>query len=108
MAGHLALVAIVVVAFAPFAAPVERSAKESHEEHGVPSPDDHSEGIRGRMSLSEIESATGVPATYVIEWLSLPEDTSLDDGVGKLGREHGFDVDAVREAVKAYNEGMKK
>ena len=104
--GSLALVAIVAISLAPFVAPIEVGAKESHEEGGEQSAEHDAETVRGRMSLSEIETVTGAPAAYLIERLGLPEDVSLDSGVGKLGRENGFDVDAVRAAVDEYKEGM--
>jgi hypothetical protein len=105
--GALALIAVVAVALAPFATPVERAAGESHERDGALPSGHESGGIRGRMSLNDIELATGVPVVYLIELLGLPEDVSLDDGVGKLGRNHGFDVDDVRKAVNEYREGMQ-
>jgi hypothetical protein len=102
--GAMALAAIVAVAAAPFVAPIERGPVELHEQEGERSSEHDSGGIRGRMSLTEIEAATGVPPAYLVEKLELPADVSLDDGVGKIGKQHGFDVDQVRAAVNEYLE----
>lgn len=109
---------------APFAGPVER-APDQPEGRGESSrygreagyePDreaghesDHEPGhVRGRMTLAEIEQATGVPAAHLIGSLGLPDDVPLDAGVGKLGREYGFEVDDVRAAVQAYQTGQRE
>jgi hypothetical protein len=105
--GALALVAVVAMALVPFVASVETGAGESHESAGAPLSGYDSEQLRGKMSLGEIETVTGVPATFLMERLGLPESVSLDDGVGKLGREYGFDVDAVRAAVNEYKKGTR-
>ncbi len=52
--------------------------------------------------MLEIEEATGVPGEYIIETLKLPESVSKEERLGVLKRKHGFEMNAVREAVKEY------
>jgi len=54
------------------------------------------------MTLIEIEESTGVPMTYLIEHLQLPHDAAKDEGVSKLGKNLGFDIDDVRRVVRDY------
>jgi hypothetical protein len=54
------------------------------------------------MTLIEIEQNTGVPRVYLIEHLDLPKDVPLDEGVAKLGKNFGFDIDDVRRIVGEY------
>jgi hypothetical protein len=76
-------------------APKDARAHESHEEH--------SEEIQGFMTLREVEQRTGVPADVIIRELDLPPDTSLDARLGPLRREHGFELQRVREIVRSWS-----
>ena len=54
------------------------------------------------MTLKEVEEATGVPATYIIEALHLPTSISKEDRLGTLKRAYGFEINDIREIVKKY------
>jgi len=56
--------------------------------------------VRGSMTLAEIERLTGIPVTALRTELSLPDDVSPDEKLGRLRREHGFEMSDVREAVQ--------
>jgi hypothetical protein len=102
--GIVGLAAGIALAASPLLAPVERDVPTS----GAPSPGgDHTDGIaiHGSMTLKDVETATGVPAAHLIRALGLPESTSVDEQLGHLRRTHGFQMNDVREAVKAYQAG---
>jgi hypothetical protein len=103
--GVVGLVALLALAIAPFLSPVERIG----ETPGAPAPHsselEHSESIRGSMTLAEVEAATGVPARYIVEELGLPAGVREDDRLGRLKMAYGFDIDRVRRIVAAYREG---
>jgi hypothetical protein len=61
--------------------------------------------ITGRMTLREIERATGVPSADIAAGLGLPLDVSRDETVGRLRRIHGFEMTALRDVVAGL---MKK
>ncbi|MDH4217797.1 MAG: DUF4405 domain-containing protein [Candidatus Aminicenantes bacterium] len=61
--------------------------------------------ITGEMSLSEIEERTGVPTQKIIEKLSLPQNVSLQENIGRLRRRYRFTLQDVRDIVASL---MKK
>lgn len=99
--GILGLAAVLALSISPLLTPVERASTNrgasflsSHEYEGI--------SVRGSMTLKDIEEATGVPATYIIESLKLPESLSAEEQLGPLKRIYGFEINDVREIVKEY------
>ncbi len=70
-------------------------------EHGGAPPGE----IRGSMTLSKIARDQQVPASWLIERLNLPPDTSLDEPLRTLKDRYGFRMEAVREAAREYRSG---
>jgi hypothetical protein len=103
--GTLGLAACLALAVSPFLSPVERAGGE----HGTPHPHSYEledlESIRGCMTLSEIEEATGVPAAHLSEELGLPAGVETNQNLGKLRRTYEFSMDDVRRIVHAYQQG---
>jgi hypothetical protein len=106
--GTVGLAALLALVIAPFLSPVERkggglhtSSPHSYEVEGL-------ESIRGYMSLTEIQEATGVPADHIIEELGLPAGVQHDERLGRLRTIHGFSVDDVRRIVQAYQQSGAK
>jgi hypothetical protein len=60
--------------------------------------------IRGSMTLKEVEETTGVPSSHIIKALNLPGTTSVYEQLGPLKKEHGFEINDVREIVKKYKD----
>lgn len=56
------------------------------------------------MTLQEAEKATGVPADYLIEKLSLPPDFNKDECLGELRKMYGFTIDDVRQIIREYQD----
>ena len=100
--GAVGLAALLALAIAPFLSSVERTGGELH------SPGPHSseleglDSVRGSMTLTEIQQATGVPADYIIERLGLPSGVQRDERLGRLKTTHGFAIDDVRRIVQTY------
>ena len=100
--GLVGILAVLAIAITPFGSSVERTGI-SAAQRMEPSVSTHkSELVRGRMTLIEIEQKTGVPKAYLIEHLGVPKDVQLDEGVAKLGKNFGFDIDDVRRIVGKY------
>lgn len=64
--------------------------------------------IQGSMSLAEVEQATGVPVAILRSELGLPEQTPGTARLGRLGRQHGFDVQKVRDLVAKHQSRIDK
>ncbi len=99
--GIVGLIAVVVLAVAPLLTPVDRDNNQkgvslfsSHKYEDVT--------IDGSMTLKDVEESTGVPSTHIIKSLTLPETTAVDEKLGRLKREYGFEINDVRELVKKY------
>jgi LysM repeat protein len=88
---------------------IEQKEEEHHEEQkitrGRMAEDQSGLLITGQMSLFEIESRTGVPASKIIEKLRLPPNVSRRQNIGRLRRQYGFTLQDVRDIVASL---MKK
>lgn len=100
--GLVGLVAAIALAVAPLLTPIENSSGRETESSPLSAHQHEGIQIRGSMTLREVEQATGVPAVYLIESLKLPKSTSVEERLGSLKREYGFEIYDVREAAKAY------
>jgi hypothetical protein len=103
--GSVGLAALLALAIAPFLSRVERDVGKSGSLRPHSSALEGSESIRGSMTLSEIQEATGVPASYIIEELGLPPGVETGERLGRLRTAHGFTVDDVRHLVQTYQQG---
>jgi hypothetical protein len=56
--------------------------------------------ITGRMTLYEIERATGISARSIADRLGLPPAAPLNETLGRLRRLHGIEIQAVRDLVE--------
>jgi Domain of unknown function (DUF4405) len=99
--GIVGLITVVALAVAPLLAPVERDTS-SKGESSLSSHKYEDISIRGSMTLKEVEETTGVPASYIIKSLNLPETVSEEEPLGPLKRQYGFEINDVREIVKGY------
>ena len=101
--GIVGLVAVIALAISPLLTIVERSVNQK----GSSLLSSHKFGdisIRGSMTLKEVEETTAVPSSHIIKSLNLPESTSVNEKLGQLKQEFGFEINDVREIIKNYKE----
>jgi hypothetical protein len=100
--GLVGVFAIIAVAVSPLLSPIEgankSNAEEKHEKHISEAEID----INGSLTLAEVQAQTGVPFSYLIEALELPESTSGETKLGKLKNQYGFSMDRVRMLIENY------
>lgn len=102
--GIVGLITVIALSVSPLLTPVER---DTSSKGGGPSFSSHESdevSIDGSMTLKQVEEATGVPASHIIESLNLPETISVEERLGPLKREHGFEIYEVREIIKEYED----
>jgi len=102
--GFVGLITVIALSVSPLLTPVER---DTSSKGGGPSFSSHESdevSIDGSMTLKDVEETTGVPASYIIESLNLPETISVEERLGPLKREHGFEIHEVREIIKEYED----
>ena len=105
--GIAATLALLVLAIAPLLSPkvaVDEGAEHGNERAQSSAAADHDshaadETIRGYMTLSDLEAATGVSAVAIRSALGLPEDVSTDERIRHLGDTYGFDMVRVRDVI---------
>ena len=97
--GIVGLIAVVALAISPLLSPVEIQSKESSSYSSQKSKDI---SINGSMTLKEVEETTGVPASYIIQSLGLPESISIETKLGTLKKKQGVEIKDVREIIKGY------
>ena len=61
--------------------------------------------ITGQMTLLDIENETGVPARKIADKLGLPQNTPLNERLGRLRKTYSFTIQQVRDAIASL---MKK
>ena len=99
--GIVGFMAVIALATAPLMSPVERGRdvldSSAMLEHGV-------DGItiRGDMTLRDVESITGVPASHLIKKMNLPASVSQDQRLGALKTQYQFEMNEIRELVEEY------
>ncbi len=93
---------VVFLVFAPLLFPVEESTQRettgplsSHVYDGTI--------IRGSMTFHELKQKTGVPSSFVLDKLNLPQEIQKHQRLGATARSHGIEMDDIREAVKNYH-----
>jgi hypothetical protein len=89
--------------------PLVQENSDEHEREPKPTRGRLSEDqsgilITGRMTLHEIEKETGVPARAIANKLSLPQNISTDESLGRLRRRYGFAMQDVRDAIASLME----
>ncbi len=100
--GIVGLVAIIAIASSPLFTPVSKEkisaprSETTSQQHFTPL-------IQGYLTLREVEEYAGVPATYIIESLQLPNSISVDEKLGHLKSTYGFEMNEVRTIVEEYN-----
>jgi hypothetical protein len=80
----------------------EEVAEEGHESRTVAGRTEAGTAevvITGRMTLKEIEGATGIPSGDIAARLGLPAGVPADMTIGRLRRTYGFEMQALRDAV---------
>ena len=92
--GIVGLLAILALSMAPILTPIERqsapqktSILSSHIYEGI--------SIRGSMTFNDVEVSTGVPASYIISTLKLPDSISVKQ-LGTLKRKYGIEINAAK------------
>jgi hypothetical protein len=60
--------------------------------------------IKGRMTLREVSEQCAVPLDYLYEQMGLPGDADPDQPLRSLKDVYGFEISALREVVRAYQE----
>ncbi len=75
------------------------------EDVAVKKPQPKKVEINGRMSLRDIEKATGIPARKLADELGLPEDAPLDQNLGRMRRVYDFQIEQVRELINRLSGG---
>ncbi len=98
--GIVGLITVITLSVSPLLSPTENRSNQEGSSFSRHSLNDVI--IDGSMTLKEIEQSTGVPASYIIDSLGLPEAVSAKEKLGSLKRKQSFEISNVREAVKAY------
>lgn len=119
--GLVGLFGVLGLTLLPFLTPTEQTTRnqilretgthQSVDTSGISSTQFHSSeteseshdvSIRGTMTLMEIQEKTGVPYQHIAAKLSLPEDVSSNERLGRLKKVYGFSIDDVRKIVEEY------
>jgi len=61
--------------------------------------------INGRMTLSDVEKATGIKAEKIAGELGLPKDAPLDQNLGRMRRVYNFQIEQVRDLINKLSGG---
>jgi len=98
------LLVLAALAATPFLATVELTGQPPAGRGHGHGPDHDGPPIEGWMTLQDVETVTGIACETLVEMLNLPADVPLDERLGRLRRRYDFEMEAVREAVRAHLE----
>ena len=87
---------------------VRRSNQTTEGEERTVRINDREILIQGRMSLSQIEEQTGLPAKYLINKLGLPKNVAKNTNIGRLRKQYGFTLQDIRKYIRDYHSGKEK
>ena len=100
----LAIVGVLAIAgfmVAPFFGQIEQTGEPPHKMQSGERPVYQ---INGSMTLHEVEEETGVPAAVILRELGLPTDLPTDERLGRLRKQHGFEMHDIQEIVRKHRE----
>lgn len=103
--GITGLTSVVLLACVPLMSPVDkvpRSEVQGASENRIPAEAEPQSNIRGAQTLAEVSTISGVPPSYIIAQLQLPEGVSLNDQVGRIMRSHGLEMQDLRRVLSEY------
>jgi len=94
------VMALVGVAVMPFLGRVEQTGEPPHRMRDAAPAEPEGFHIDGSMTLTDVETLTGVPPAVVLRGLGLPDSLPTNERLGRLRKEHGFELQDVREVVR--------
>jgi hypothetical protein len=97
----VAVLALAGLAIAPFCGQAQSTGEPPHK---MQSDEHQTSQINGSMTLREVEEQTGVPAAVILKELGLPANLPADERLGRLRRQHGFEMHDVQEIVRKHGE----
>lgn len=94
------LIILGIVAVLPFFGKVEQTEKTPHKMRSSEHVESYDYNIDGSMTLTEVEKLTGVKGSTILRELSLPGNLPMDENLGRLQKEYGFELKEVRDVVQ--------
>ena len=94
------VIALVGLSAAPFFGRVAKISEPLHRMRSTEPAWNESYPIDGSTTLAEVERITGIPATVILQDLGLPSDIPKDERLGRLRKEHEFELNDLREIVR--------
>jgi hypothetical protein len=94
--GILALCGLAIV---PFFAQVEQAGEPPHKLQSPELEDRELYKIDGSITLLEVEQRSGVPTAVILQDLGLPQNLPLNERLGRLHHQYGFEMEDVRKIV---------
>jgi hypothetical protein len=100
----LAIVGVLVLAglvVAPFVGRIQETGEPPHKMQSEERP---AYQINGTMTLHDVEEQTGVPAAVILRELGLPTNLPTDERLGRLRKQHAFEMHDIQEIVRKHRE----
>jgi hypothetical protein len=100
----IGLLALAGITAAPFLAQVEYNGEPPHKMRSSQQPTGPTYQIDGSMTLHQVQERTGVPAAVILRELGLPPDLPADERLGRLRKQHEFQIHTVQEIVRKHRQ----
>lgn len=100
----LAILGVLILAglaVSPFCGRVQQTGEPPHKMQSEEPP---AYQINGSMTLHEVEEQTGVPAAVILRKLGLPADLPTDERLGRLRKQHAFEMHDIQEIVRQHRD----
>ena len=97
----LSVLILAAIVASPFFGQVQQTGEPPHKMQSEERP---AYQINGSMTLHDVEEQTGVPAAVILRKLGLPADLPSDERLGRLRKQHAFEIHDIQEIVRKHRE----
>jgi hypothetical protein len=94
------LIILIGIAAIPLFGTVEQKGEPPHKLQSIEPVGNHNYNIDGSMTLKDVERLTGVSGAVIIGELGLPGNMPIDENLGSLRKEYGFELNDLREVMR--------
>jgi hypothetical protein len=97
----IGLLALVGLMTSPFLGQVQQTSEPPRK---MQSDEHQTIEINGSITLHDVEQQTGVSATVILKELGLPIDLPTDARLGRLRKQHDFEMHDIQEIIRKHQE----
>jgi hypothetical protein len=96
------IVILLGAAIVPILSPIEESGEPPHKMQMETHPASVADQINGSMTFEEVERLTGISSSVILKELGLPNDTPINERLGRMRKKYNFEMHDIRDIVQKH------